>query len=159
MCDMPQRVARLDRRELREMPAEWTDQERGEYLGLLLKLRGIDCQRLFRLEYYPQRQCWLVLQRLEHDERQIPAPPSGKAAELFYTQTIADLRRSARAAHAALAGRSVQFALYGSPYRLPDQPEALTPAALAELLDQPTVKKRPVHFTSEGGWKHQPSDN
>jgi hypothetical protein len=68
------------------------------------------------------------------------------------------LRRTARAAHAALAARSPQFARHGCPYELPPQPEVVSPSQIVEQLD-PGRGGPTVRFDSEGRWRLDSSAN
>jgi hypothetical protein len=137
------RLARLNRQDLDDMPGHWSDRERGQYLRLLLRLKGIDPGRLYTVSYFPHRSCWLLTQTVA------PAEPMAavrdKPDDLFYHEAIAEFRRTAclaLARHPRSAGS----------YELPPQPHPLTPTELAELLggadDLPTVR-----FDGEGGWQ------
>lgn len=147
-------VARVDRRELAEMSPAWTDRERGQFLRLLLRREGIDPGRLYRVEYFPLRRCWLLTQNAEPDE----APAVG-SDEQFYAIIVAELRRTARLAWAALAAQSSHFAQSGCEYQLPPKPQELTTAGLADLLGGPGEGGPGVRFDSEGGWHTEPSEN
>src|SRR5262245_32202718 len=149
----PPRVARVDRLELSDLPAGWSDRERGQYLRILLTGRGIDTARLFRVEYHPRRHCWLVLQEWEAGR-----PSAGEDDDRFYVQAMTLFRRAGMAAWSALAAASPHFARFGHPYEPAGQSQALTPADLAKLLSGPGGGS-PVRFTGEGGWHIGPSGN
>jgi hypothetical protein len=158
MGSEPIRVVRIDRPEMTDVPAPWTDQQRGQYLRRLLRLKGIDPDRFFRVAYYPLPRCWLVTQ-------EAPPAPGGTAAparsdEVFYRETIDQFRWPAHAACKALAAHSPHFARFGRKYELPPRPEEMTPADLASLLGgAPPAKGPPLAFNSEGGWRGEPSEN
>lgn len=145
-----QHVTRIDRRDLADLPPEWTDQERGRHLRLLFQQRGIDPDRLFRLEYYPHRHCWVLIQ--DADPRADKLPPH-QPDRMFYRQVTAEFRR---AALAALAAHGPHFL---GKFQLPPEPQELTPAKLIDLLGGPGGDAAPVRFTSEGGWRASPSEN
>lgn len=153
-------VARIDRDELSGLPAG-TPSDRGGYLRRLLRGRGIDPDHLFRLEYHPRQRCWLATQDGEAAARPRHSPdrPAAKVNEQFYWQTMAELARTARAACAALAARSSQFAHHGRDYSLPEKPQELTPAQLRELLDLGGATSPDVQFDSQGGWRPAPQDD
>lgn len=146
------RVARINKDELTDLPAEWTNQERGQYLRFLLHLKGIDSRRLYRMEYYPRRRCWLLLQEVEPGRPLFPAAPpsSGKADELFFLQTWIEFRRTARVAWSVLAARSSHYARNGCDYQLPTPPQELSPADLASMLSG--TPGADASFDAEGGW-------
>jgi hypothetical protein len=159
MSDEPtRRVARIDRHELADMPARWADPQRGRYLRRLLRARGIDTDRLYQVEYYPLRRCWLLTQVSGAGG---PGRPRGPATTdaVFYLRARETLRRAARTACAALAAHSAHFAHFGCKYQLPAKPEAVTPATLADSLGGPGPGRAPVRFDGEGGWQASPSDN
>ena len=150
-----QRMARLEKRELAEIPSHWSKQERGEYLWRLLRDKGVDPGRLYTMEYFPHRQCWLLKQEIESGAQRLPiapAPPRA-AGQQFYLQLSTELRRAALAAFAAVASRSVHFARFGCDYQLPPKPQETTPADLVRLLGGLDEAEAPVRFTSEGGWQ------
>src|SRR5881398_1522359 len=91
------RMARLERHELSEIPSHWSKMERGQYVWRLLRDKGIDPGRLYTVEYFPYRQCWLLTQDIEQgpQPRPIAIAPRGKAGLLFYTQVTTELRRTA----------------------------------------------------------------
>jgi hypothetical protein len=153
--ERPQRLARLEKRELAEMPPHWSKAEQGEYLWRLLRDKGVDPARLYTVEYFPHRQCWLLTQEIElgTQARPIAPVPPREAGLRFYTQVSTELRRTALAAFAAVAGRSAHFARFGSHYELPPKPQETTPADLARLLGGPNKSDAQVRFTSEGGWQ------
>jgi hypothetical protein len=156
--ELSRRMARLERRELTEIPSHWSKEERGRYLWRLLRNKGVDPSRLFTAEYFPYRQCWLLTQEIEHGPQQraiAPAPP-GEASLLFYTQVSTELRRTALAAFAAAAARSPHFARFGCKYQLPPKPQETTAAELACLLGEPADQDGHIRFTSEGGWRIAP---
>lgn len=150
-------VARIDKSDLADLPGAWSEQEHGRYLRLLLRQRGLDPHRLFRVEYYPHRQCWLLIQEGESEASPPPAPR--QPDRLFYRQVTAELRRAALTAFASQAARSVHFASHGRPYQLPPKPQELTPAKLADLLGGSAEERKSVQFTNEGGWQIKPSEN
>lgn len=155
-----QQVARVDLRDVAEMSAAWTNQERGQYLRLLLHGKGIDPNQLYRIEYYPQRRCWLVIQEHEPGHARRPAgPPTCQADETFYLQTMVDFRRTARLAFSALAAQSSYFACNGCKYQLPAKPQEITPSALVNLLGGPREGDSSVRFDNEGGWRTGPTAN
>jgi hypothetical protein len=144
------RMARLEKHELASLPPHWTNRERGRHLRVLLQRKGIDPGRMYRLEYYPHRQCWLLTQE--------GAPPGELAAgkvddESLYLETLNELRRTALTAVTALAAHNRYLAQNGRPYQLPPKPEELTPADLAELLGGAPTGGDAVQFTGEGGWR------
>jgi sugar/nucleoside kinase (ribokinase family) len=143
-------IARLDRQELADMPAHWTNQERGHFLRHLLHLKGIDANRFYRVEYYPHRTCWLLLQ--EAGSEGVALSP-GKADDQFYAHLLAELRRTALASFAHASTHSAHFARFGCNYELPPKPLELSPAELANLLDAAGKHGDPVQFDSEGGWR------
>ena len=154
------RVARVDKAELSEMPAHWTDPERGRYLRRLLRRKGIDPDRLYTVEYFPKHLCWLLTQEVR------PAWPGAGAAAPpaqtdggFYLQAATEFRRTARAAFARLAAHSSHFASFGCLYQLPEKPQETTPADLAKLLEGSAPKDTAVRFDAEGGWQIHPSPN
>lgn len=162
MVNEPMRqVARIDKAELAEMACAWSNQERGRYLRLLLQLKGIDTHRIYRLEYYPHRRCWLLIQEVGPGRHEGPAAPISlsQADESFYLHAIAGFRVTARAANAALAARSPYFARSGRLYELPSRPQDMTPATLAKLLGGLADTGSAVDFDSEGGWRNRPSEN
>ena len=152
-----QRIARIDKSDLADLPADGTEQERGRWLRLLLRQRGIDPHRLFRVEYYPHYHRWLVIQEAEPGAAARPTPPQPES--LFYRHVMAELRRAALTAFASQAARSVHFASHGSPYQLPPKPQELTPAKLVDLLGGPQDGPDDVRFTGEGGWHIKPSED
>src|SRR5438874_13803462 len=113
--ERPQRLARLEKRELAEIPSHWSKADQGEYLWRLLRDKGIDPGRLYTVEYFPYRQCWLLTQDIEQgpQPRPIAIAPRGEAGLLVYTHVTTALRRTALAAIAVAAGRSVHFARFG----------------------------------------------
>jgi hypothetical protein len=153
--ERPRRTARLEKRELAEIPSHWSKEEQGKYLWRLLRDRGIHPGRLYRVEYFPFHQCWLLTQEVEPGPyaRPITASPPNEGAELFYTQVSTELRRTAQAAFAVVAARSDHFARFGCKYQLPSKPQETTPADLVRSLGGPADKEPRVRFTSEGGWQ------
>jgi len=153
------RLARLDKRELADIPLQWTKRERGQYLRRLLQFKGINPNSLYQVQYFPHRHCWLLTQEVD------PAPAPGSAGthpppqedELFYLQALAEFRRTALAAFAAVAAQSPHFAQFGRPYQLPPEPQEMTPADLANLLGGSSEAGVPPRFDSEGGWRSAPS--
>jgi len=144
-------VARIDRREVAALPTQWTDLEKGLQLRLLLRERGIDPQRLYVLTYHPRHQSWLFTQRPQ-EPGTVPSATAGTSDDVFYRQLAVELRRTARLACASQG-------LGWFPYRLPEQPEAVTPADLARELSACGDTDPPVRFTREGGWRAAPSVN
>src|SRR5207249_9967061 len=109
----PSRLARVNKRELADVPAAWTEPERGQYLRLLLRGKGIDPDRLFRVEYHPRRHCWLVIQDPPPSAGFVPrlSQPGHSAADAaLYREVMNLFRRTAQAAFAALAAQSSHFA-------------------------------------------------
>jgi hypothetical protein len=154
------RVARIDRHELLDLPSDWTNEDRGRYLRLLLRHKGIDTNRLYRIEYYPRRRCWLLIQETEPGSPPLPTAATYHPGDAsFYLQTLAEFRRAGVTAWSALAAQSSQFACWGGPYELPKEPEELTPADLTQLLRDPGEGNPSVSFDSEGGWRAGPSEN
>jgi hypothetical protein len=156
--ELNRRVARVDKSELSDLPAPWTDRQRGRYLRLLLWCKGIDSRRFFRVEYYPHPRCWLLLQEDEPD-RPRELSGAGQPDELFYRQALTEFRRVARAAYAALAGCSTYFARSGRVFQVPGEARALQPAELVNLLGPNPAGRRGVRFDSQGGWRSEPSEN
>jgi hypothetical protein len=152
------RVARMDKHELADMPTAWSNRERGQYLRLLLRLKGIDPNRLYAVDYYPCRACWILVQNGEPKAEE-PHSIAPQTAEAFYLQAVSELRRTARMAFAAAAARSQHFATFGCPYELPHQPQEITPADLRELVAGAGADNPSVRFTGEGGWESGPSSN
>src|SRR5438105_3145344 len=116
MAEQAPRVARIDQQDLADVPAPWTHQERGQYLRLLLCGRGIDPNRLFQTEYFPNRRCWVLTQRTAEPAEPPPSPGHGladRSDETFYLQTLSEFRRAARFACRTLAAQSTYFACYG----------------------------------------------
>jgi hypothetical protein len=162
MNDQLRRVARINKRHLSALPADWTQAERGRYLRLLFRVKGIDPDRLFHIEYFPQRRCWLLLQPAAGLPDPAPvdvAAPASRTDEAFYLQTAGALRRAAIAAFAAFAAHSSHFARAGAAYQLPAQPQELTSAHLKDLCGHSTPDSMPIRFTAEGGWLSGPSEN
>jgi len=145
------RVARIDRWEVAALPSQWTDQEKGLQLRLLLRERGIDPNRLFFLSYHPRHHCWLLTQRCP-DPAVAESASTAKGDDVFYRELTAELRRAARLACAHLGS-------WWFPYRLPEQPEPVTAAALTKELSGTGGSHAPVRFTREGGWQAGPSAN
>jgi hypothetical protein len=147
------RLARIEKRELSDVPPHWTEQERGQHLWRLLVDKGIDPGRLYSVQYYPERHCWLLSQETETASSRLPPRRSisGKEGELFYLQALAELRRTAKSAFGDQAARSSHFARNGCKYELPSTPQETSPRELARQLGG---EAREVHirFTSEGGW-------
>ena len=156
----PRCVARVDKSELSELPGHWTDRERGRYLRRLLRRKGIEPDRLYRVEYFPKHLCWVLTQEAEPEE------PVGRAAgcaaqsdAAFYLHALAEFRRTARAAFANLAAHSSHFAFFGCAYQLPERPQETTPAALAQQLGESLTPGSKIRFDGEGGWRVRPSVN
>jgi hypothetical protein len=151
------RVIRLEKAEVSNMPAAWTEAERGQYLRLLLQCKGIDTGRLYRIEYYPDHRCWLVIQ--ESGPGPLAGTPRRETDERFYRQTIAEFRRTARLAFATQAAHSPYFARFGRTYQAPSAAPALSPAEFARQLEVAQASAAPVRFDGEGGWRVEPSEN
>src|SRR5262249_60679855 len=110
--ELIRRLARLEKRELAAIPSNCSKEEQGQHLWRLLRDKGIDPGQLYTVEYFPHRQCWLLTQETESGRRLqpiAPAPPRD-AGRLFYTQVSTELRRTALAAFAVAAARSLHFA-------------------------------------------------
>ena len=158
--DRIRRVARIDRHELAEMPSTWSNRERGRYLRILVRFRGIDPDGLFQVEYYPYRTCWLLIQEPQAEDRPATTKPTSlQPDETFYLQTLELFRRSARTAFAAAAAKSLHFASHGSSYELPSKPQEVTAARLADLLGGNAATDPSVRFNAEGGWQNEASEN
>jgi hypothetical protein len=143
------RVARINKEEILDLPREWTQEEKGRYLRYILQFKGIDCARLYQIEYFPHHRCWVLTQEGDRRPRSSCSPPGD---EEFYRQTIQEFRRTARAACATLAARSTHFASFGCRYELPPPAQELTPMGLAKLLSEKDRAEPSVRFDSEGGW-------
>jgi hypothetical protein len=140
-----QRVARLNKQELDDMPAPWTRRERGHHLRRLLVAKGIDPNRLYRLEFYPHRACWLFTQDAEPGS---PASsPSAQTDEAFYLQIRQELSRAARSALGSSG------TLFGARSQLPPEPQELTPSDLLNLIGDDAPIDSRVRFDGEGGWQ------
>jgi hypothetical protein len=148
-----QRVARLNKQELDDMPAPWTRRERGHHLRRLLADRGIDPNRLYRVEYFPHRACWLFTQDAEpRSSSPVPAP-AAPSDEAFYLQISLELRRS------ALSALARHRAMFGTKYQLPPEPQELSPADLVSLIGKAGEGQRSVRFDGEGGWQMETRDD
>jgi hypothetical protein len=159
MSEPVRKVARLDKGTVSEFPPEMSFPERGRSLRALLRGQGIDPERLYFIEYYPRHHCWLLTQGGEPEQRQAPVvrlAPAGKSDEAFYLELMTALQRAARVACAAMAASSTQYARSGGTYRLPEKPQELTTAELAELLGDADVGDRSIQFDSEGRWRSEP---
>src|SRR5262245_19432430 len=132
-------VARIDKCELAEMPAAWDNRQRGRYLRLLMRRRGIDPGRLYTVEYYPYRSCWVVTQNAASAPE--GAAPAAKADESFYVQVTGEFCRTARTAFAAAAARSQHFAAFGCAYQLPQKAQEMAPAELRKLIGGTVTQK------------------
>jgi hypothetical protein len=153
-------VARINRGELAESPADVPLAERGRRLRRLLLLKGIDPDRLFRVEYYAHHHCWLLTQDEEPAHPRRPAPPArgAKADELYYVNVMAEFQLVARVACATAAAHSSHFARFGRrSYNLPDPEQELSVTELVEQLGGPEAESDPVRFDSEGRW-HDAAD-
>jgi hypothetical protein len=150
-----QRVARIERAELAGLGSDTPLSERGRFLRGLLQSKGIDPDRLYRVEYFPSHHCWLVTQDAGP---QRPGRPSGgpKADELFYVQAIGDFQRVARAACAAMAAHSMHFARFGRKYELPEPERELPLSDLVTQLGGTGDDTPSVRFDSEGRWCDEP---
>jgi hypothetical protein len=157
MLSEPPRVARVNQHELRELPADWSDSQRGEYLWSLLQLRGIDPNRFYHLSYHPLPRCWLLTQESAAGGAGAAA---GEAGEHFFRRVMSQFRWAARAACAALAAHSPTFARCGGKYELPPVGEEVTPGDLANLLGGTSAPgPAATRFDGEGGWQARPSEN
>ncbi len=156
-----QRVARIDRQELTDLPANWSNEERGQYLRVLLKRKGVDVNRLYRLEYYPYHYCWLMLQEQRGEELAVDTDerPQEAADAEFYSRMMAEFRRTAMSAMAALAARAPHFVRHGGKYQLPSPPRELTSRELEEMLGGAEQDRFSISFDTEGGWQFGPSEN
>lgn len=153
-------MARLEKRELADIPCHWSKEERGQYLWRLLRDKGVDPGLLYTVEYFPYRRCWLLIQETDSGPhpRPIASAPPSEVGRLFYAQVSMELRRTALAAFAAVAARSVHFARFGCHYQLPSKPQETTPAELVRSLGGPSDDEAHVRFTSEGGWQIPPPE-
>jgi hypothetical protein len=149
MADAAQRLARIDKHEIADLPPHWTTGQRGEHLRRLLRRKGIDETRYYQLEYFPLRRCWLLIQEPARHGEGVAA---NRGYELFYLETVAEFRRAARAASAALAAHSPYRLHFGDPAELLSTPQELTPAELAELLGSPAARDDAIQFDGEGSW-------
>jgi hypothetical protein len=150
--DAATRVARIDKAEWSGMPLHWTRQERGRFLRQLLRQKGVDPDRLYKVEYHPRHACWLLVQEAGPEEPSIPttaAPPS-PADELFYLRAADEFRRTALL---ALGSRPGPFANLRGKYELPDKGEEISPADLAHVLGGRPATDPPVRFDAEGRWR------
>jgi hypothetical protein len=155
------RLARLEKRELAEIPSHWSKEEQGQYLWRLLQDKGVDPSLLYTVEYFPSRRCWLLTQECESGAhpRPVAAVPPHEAGQSFYTQVSTELQRTALAAFAAHTARSVHFAHFGRKYELPPKPQETTLADLVRSLGGPVDEQARIRFTSEGGWQAEPPEN
>jgi hypothetical protein len=145
--EIRQRVARLNKHELNDMPAHWTRRERGRHLRRLLRDKGIDSDHLYRVEYFPHRACWLFTQGVEPEGSPVSTAPPSPADEAFYLQISQELRRTVLD---ALAFHRAQF---GVKYQLPAKPQELSPSELVNLIGNAGERLFPVRFDGEGGWQ------
>lgn len=150
-----QHVARINRGELVPLAADLPLAERGRRLRRQLLLKGIDPDRLFRVEYYPNHHCWLLTQEGEptHPRRGVAPGRGGKADELYYVSIMAEFQLVARSACAQAAAHSAHFARFGRRYQLPEPERELTLTELVEQLGGPGDDAGPVRFDSEGRWR------
>src|SRR5262249_52092848 len=140
MSNEPHRVARINRQDLADLPREWSHAEAGNYLRLLFQFKGIDPDRFYQVTYHPLALCWVLTQEGSSSRAAGGAPmPTARTAEQFYLEVVAEFRTKARAACAALAMNSLHFARFGCAYRLPEQPQEVTPADLANQLGGSTA--------------------
>jgi hypothetical protein len=137
----------VDKQELADLPPSWSDAQRGQYLERLLRSKGIDPGRLFRVEYYPYHLCWLVYQEYT------TTPGIERTPAATGTLILSEFRRTARSACTRAAAHSLQFARFGCKYRLPPAPEELTPADLVDQLGGIASRESAVRFDPEGGWQ------
>jgi hypothetical protein len=159
MSQPVRKVARLDKGAVSDFPPDMSLQERGHSLRALLRGQGIDPERLYLIEYYPRHHCWLLTQGGEPEQRQAPVvefTPAGQSNEALYLELMTALQRAARVACAAMAASSTQDVRSGGTYRLPEKPQELTTAELAELLGDTDVGDRSIQFDSEGRWRTEP---
>jgi len=162
MPDAPEkRVARINKHELADMPAVWTNQERGQFLRLLVQFKGIDLTRFYTVEYYPHRACWLVTQEggAARDATAGTSLPGGKADEALYLRMRDEFRRTAVAACAVLEAHSPHLAAHGAKYQLPPKPQEITPAELLDQIGGSETGGPAVRFDGEGGWHSGPAEN
>jgi len=145
-------VARVNKQDLADLPARWTDRQRGRYLRRLLRQQGINPDRLFQVAYYPHWRCWLLTQE-ESLSGPAARPMAVEGDEAFYMTTTAELRRTALLAVRAQAAQPTHSASFGVRFPLPPPPQPLTPAELASLLGGPGDSPATVRFDSEGGWQ------
>jgi hypothetical protein len=145
--DAPQYIARVDRQELADILASRPGAELGRHLDVLLRGKGIDPGRFFRVEYHPYHFCWLVYQQAA------PAPPASRSAASAEASILAEFRLSARSACARAAAHSQHFARFGCKYELPPEPQEITPADLAIQLGGMAAAGSTVRFDREGGWQ------
>ena len=150
-----QRLARIERAELAGLGSDMPLPERGRFLRDLLQSKGIDPDRLYRVEYFPGHHCWLVTQDAG-PPRAVAASRGPKTDELFYVQAIAEFQRIARAACAAMAAHSMHFARFGRKYELPEPERELPLSDLVTLLGGSGDETPPAHFDSEGRWRPEP---
>jgi hypothetical protein len=148
------RVARIDKSDLANLPAPWTDAERGRHLVGLLEKQGIVLSQFYHVEYYPRHQCWLLSQQGETVAAVAAAAQENDDVRVF-RQLTQECRRAAQAAWRILAMKSVHFAANGCDYRLPPEPEVLTPGGLAKWLGDSADADSSIRFTSEGGWQER----
>jgi hypothetical protein len=138
MSRQPEQVARINRHEVTDLPAEWNNQERGQYLRMLFRLKGIEPDRFYRVTYHPLSRCWVMIQEAAWTSTlREETPGSAQTAEQFYLQVLTEFRWKARVACAALAAHSLHFACFGRAYQLPEKPQELTPADLVNQLGGP----------------------
>ena len=161
MSEQSERVARINRHEVTDLPSEWNHQERGLYLRMLFRLKGIEPDHFYRVTYHPLSRCWVVIQEPAWDSApREETPGGGQTAEQFYLQVLTEFRWKARAACAALAAHSLHFARFGRTYQLPEKPQELTPADLVNQLGGPlAVEDDSPRFDNEGGWQPGASMN
>jgi hypothetical protein len=161
MWNEPHHVARINRHELTELPAGWSNSERGHYLRVLLRLKGIDPDRFYWITYHPFPRCWLLTQEAGFGPSQDRETlVDAREAEQFYLQALTEFRCQARAACMALAAHSPQFARFGCAYELPEKAQELTPSDLAKQLGDGFCPGAWVfHFDNEGGFNSYPSEN
>ncbi len=149
-------VARINWGELAEALPDTPPAERGRRLRRVLLLKGIDPDRLFRVEYYPHHHCWLLTQEEGPAHPKRPAPPArgAKADELYYVNVMAEFQLVARVACASAAAHSSHFARFGRrEYHLPEPEQELSVTQLVEQLGGPGGDDTAVHFDREGRWR------
>jgi hypothetical protein len=147
------RVARIDRPELVGLGGDTPLPERGRRLRRLLRGKGIDPVRLYHLEYYPARHCWLITQEEGPPADQAEPPLGDKADTRFYVRVMTEFQQVARSACRAMAAHSAHFARFGRTFQPPEPAKELSLSDLVDLLGGPGDDTASVHFDSEGRWR------